>query len=104
MNVEIKEIFSSLRIWERKVLVCDNLSGETIVGLDKRRSFVITVRVFGHRSDIYIYVHELLLLLSYSLSPRYLFIRISELNLLNKCYEMFPVFSSLQQLKLFRAK
>ena len=35
-------------------MVFDSLSGGTVVGLDKRHSFVITVTVFSHRSDIYI--------------------------------------------------
>ena len=75
-------------------MVFDSLSGGTVVGLDKRRSFVITVIVFGHRSAIYIYVHVLLLFIELqSIPPRYLFIYVSKLNFIKiNAYEMFPVF------------
>ena len=87
-------------------MVFDSLSGGTVVGLDKRHSFVITVIVFSHRSDIYIYVHVLLLFIELqSIPPRYLFIYVSKLNFIKiNAYEMFPVFSSLQQLKTIHAK
>ena len=56
------EIYGDFYIEREEVLVFDSLSGGTVVGLDKRRSSVIRVIVFGHRSDIYIYmyVHALL--------------------------------------------
>ena len=86
-------------------MVIDSLSGGTVVGLDKRRSFVITVIIFSHRSDIYICACVVAVIEYQSIPPRYLFIYVSKLNFIKiKAYEMFPVFSSLQQLKTIHAK
>ena len=70
----------------------------------KDRSTVINVKVFSHRSDIYKCACVVLWCCILFPLDIYLFY-VYKLNLfIINSYEMFPVFFSLQQLKLIHAK